>query len=90
MGRFQEVDYIPGALELIKHFYIQRIPQAVASSSRRHTFELKTSRRGIRQRFSTSLSTFSSHQMTLKLNVENHILILSLLLLDGLRTFQLR
>jgi len=39
---FQNVDFMPGAAELVKHFHAHEIPIAIATSSKRETFELKT------------------------------------------------
>jgi len=40
---FQNVDYMPGAKELVQHFHRHKIPQAIATSSKTSSFRMKTS-----------------------------------------------
>lgn len=39
---FKNVGYMPGAVELVKHFHQHRIPQAIATSSKTSSFKMKT------------------------------------------------
>lgn len=41
---YQTANPLPGTIELTQHFYQHQIPQAIASSSSRYNFELKTVR----------------------------------------------
>jgi len=39
---FRNVDYMPGAVRLIQHLHSHKIPQAIATSSKKVSFEVKT------------------------------------------------
>lgn len=39
---FQNVDFMPGAVRLIQHLHKHKVPQAIATSSSRRNFDIKT------------------------------------------------
>ncbi|XP_054158669.1 pseudouridine-5'-phosphatase-like [Oppia nitens] len=39
---FDQVPFLPGAERLVRHLHLNRVPIAIATSSKRHTFEMKT------------------------------------------------